>query len=109
MTISLLKALRSSLDVYPFFKILFLGGLWVAQSVKCLSLAQVMIPQSWNQAPHGAPCSAGESASPSLSAALPAWALSHSLSKNLEDFIYLFTRDTHTQRRRQAEGEAGSV
>ena len=33
-------------------------GIWVAQSVKPLPLAQVMIPRSWDQAPHGAPYSA---------------------------------------------------
>lgn len=37
-------------------------GAWVAQLVKNLPLAQVMIPGvlgSWDQAPHWAPCSAG--------------------------------------------------
>ena len=33
-------------------------GAWVAQSVKCLPLAQVMISRSWDQAFHWAPCSA---------------------------------------------------
>ena len=34
-------------------------GTWVAQSIKHLSLssAQVVISESWNQAPHQAPCS----------------------------------------------------
>lgn len=37
------------------------GGAWVAQWVKLLPLAQVIISGSWDQAPpqHGAPCSAG--------------------------------------------------
>ena len=30
-----------------------LMGAWVAQLVKCLPLAQVMIPGSWDQALHG--------------------------------------------------------
>ena len=34
-------------------------GAWVAQSVKHLLLDQVMIPGSWDQAPHLAPCSVG--------------------------------------------------
>ena len=34
-------------------------GAWVAQSVKRLPLAQVMIPESWDQALHQAPCSTG--------------------------------------------------
>ena len=32
---------------------------WVAQLVKQLPLAQVMIPASWDRVPHRAPCSAG--------------------------------------------------
>ncbi|CAD7677121.1 unnamed protein product [Nyctereutes procyonoides] len=36
-----------------------LQGAWVAQSVKPLPSAQVMIPGSWDRAPHGTPCSAG--------------------------------------------------
>ena len=34
-------------------------GTWVAQSVKRLPSAQVTIPESWDQAPRWAPCSAG--------------------------------------------------
>ena len=34
-------------------------GTWVAQWFKPLPLAQVMIPASWDRAPHGALCSAG--------------------------------------------------
>ena len=33
------------------------GGAWVALSVKCLTLAQVMIPESWDWALHQTPCS----------------------------------------------------
>ena len=53
-------------------------GAWVAQSVKHLPLAQVMISGSWDQSPHQAPCSvlSGESASPSPSASPPALSLS---------------------------------
>ena len=32
---------------------------WVPQSVKHLPAAQVMIPESWDQVPHPAPCSVG--------------------------------------------------
>ena len=31
-------------------------GAWVALLVKCLPTAQVMIPGTWDQALHGAPC-----------------------------------------------------
>ena len=34
-------------------------GAWVAQSIKRLPLAQVMIPRSWDRTPHQAPCSVG--------------------------------------------------
>ena len=40
-------------------KILINRGAWAAQWVKRLPLAQVMILLSWDQALHGAPCSAG--------------------------------------------------
>ena len=46
------------------------SGTWTAQSVKHLPSVQVMILGSWDQAPCLAPCSAGESASPPLSATL---------------------------------------
>ena len=42
----------------------------MAQSVKHLPLAQVMIPGSWDQVPHQASLLSGESASPSPSAPL---------------------------------------
>ena len=41
---------------------------WVAQLVKRLPSDQVMISGSWGEFPSGAPCSAGESTSPSLPA-----------------------------------------
>ena len=34
-------------------------GAWVVQLAKCLPSAQVVIPGSWDQAPHGAPYSMG--------------------------------------------------
>ena len=34
-------------------------GTWVAQWVKHLPSAQIMIPGSWDGAPHGDPCSSG--------------------------------------------------
>jgi len=46
---------------------------WVAQSVKRLPSAQVMIPPSWNWVSHWAPCSAGRPPLP-LPAAPPACA-----------------------------------
>ena len=45
-------------------------GTWVAQLVKHLPSTQVMILESWDQALCWAPCSARESASPSLLASL---------------------------------------
>ena len=50
-------------------------GAWVAQLVKHLPLAQVMIPGSWNRAPESVSLLSGESASPH-SAPPPAPALS---------------------------------
>ena len=56
-------------------------GAWVAQSVKHLTSAQVMIRGSWDRALHQAPCSTG---SPLLPLSLPllvhVLSLSHSLS-----------------------------
>ena len=51
------------------------GGTWVAQSVKHLPSAQVMIPGSWDGALHWAPCSPG-----SLLLPLPLPLLVHFLS-----------------------------
>ena len=52
---------------------------WVAQSVKHLPSAQVMLPGSWDRTPHWAPCSAGSLLLP-LPQPLPlACALSHTL------------------------------
>ena len=52
-------------------------GAWVAQWVKPLPLAQVMIPASWDRAPHQALCSAGSLLPPlSLPASLPTCDLS---------------------------------
>ena len=52
-------------------------GTWVAQLVKHLPLAQVMIPGSWDQALHPAPFSAGSLLLPfPLPAALPTYGFS---------------------------------
>ena len=48
----------------------------VAQLVKCLPSTQVMIPGSWDRAWRWAPCSVGESVSPSLSVPPPFHTLS---------------------------------
>ena len=54
-------------------------GACVAQSVKHLPTAHVMVPGSWDRAPHQAPCSLGSLLVP-LSLLLPMYALSLSLS-----------------------------
>ena len=59
---------------------MFFLGAWVAQSVKCLPLAQFMIPGSWGWAPSWAPCSAEESTFPSPSA-LPSAFFSFQINK----------------------------
>ena len=63
-------------------------GIWVAQSVKCPSLAQVMVSQFLGSSPAFGPVltarslePASDSVSPSLSAPPPAHPLSLSLSK----------------------------
>ena len=56
-------------------------GAWVAQAVKRLPSAQVMIPGSWDRAPHGAPCLAGSLLLPlplPLPLLFPLLVLSHS-------------------------------
>ena len=57
-----------------------IGGTWVAQSVKRLTSAQVMIPGSRDRAPHQAPCSVGSLRLP-LPVSLPLLVLTHSLSQ----------------------------
>ena len=58
-------------------------GAWVSQSVKLVTLAQVIVSGSWDWAPCGAECRlSGESASPSASP--PACALSH-INKSLKN------------------------
>jgi len=58
-----------------FFSLNFkVGGAWVAQMVKHLPLAQVMIPGSWDGAPAWGSLLGGEPASPST--VPPACALS---------------------------------
>lgn len=53
------------------FKSFISQGVWVAQLVKHLPSAQVIIPGSQAQAPPRAPCSAGSCFSLSLSLCLP--------------------------------------
>jgi len=53
-------------------------GTWVAQSVKHLPSAQVMIPRSWDQALHRVPCSAR-----SLSSLCPSPMLMYSLKQTV--------------------------
>ena len=55
-------------------------GTWVAQSVKHLPLAQVMISVSWDQTPRQALCSAGSLLRPSTSHSPSVLFLSLSLS-----------------------------
>ena len=54
---------KSPLWTHPIELLFDLNGIfrdaWVAQSVKLLPSAQVMIPGSWDQVPHQVPCSAG--------------------------------------------------
>ena len=50
-------------------------GAWVAQSVKCLPSAQVIISGSWDRALHQRSLFNRESASPSASALPPAHSL----------------------------------
>ena len=57
---------------------------WVAQLVKHLPSAQVMIPESPDQVPHPAPCSAGSLFLP-LPATPPTCARSRSLLLSLSD------------------------
>ena len=54
-------------------------GAWVAQSVKHLPSARVMISGSWDQAPTSGSLLSRESTSPSPSASSPACALTLSL------------------------------
>ena len=54
---------------------------WVAQSVRHLPSAQIMIPESWDPAPHWAPCSAGSRLLP-LPLPLPLLVCSLSLYQN---------------------------
>ena len=56
------------------------GGAWVAQLVKCLPSAQVMIPGFWDQALHRAPCLAG-----SLLLPLPAVPCACAVSKRKKE------------------------
>ena len=55
-------------------------GAWVAQPVKHLPLAKVMILRSWNRVPHWAPCSVGSLLLPLPPSAVCACSSSLSLS-----------------------------
>ena len=73
------------------------GGAWVAQSVKHLLSAQVMIPVSWDRAPHRALCSAGSLLPPlSLLASLPTCDLSRSVSNKLVKLLKNKTQSKHS-------------
>ena len=54
-----LKFLVSKGSLLAHRNMIGLWAAWVAQSIECLPLAQVMILGSWDQVPCGAPCSAG--------------------------------------------------
>lgn len=60
-------------------------GAWVAESIKCLPVAQVMIP--WDRAPRQAPGSAGSLLFPSPSPSAPVHA--HALLLSLSNKIFL--------------------
>ena len=80
--------------MYFFVLRFYFWGAWVAQWVKPLPSAQVMIPGSWNGAPHPhlALCSAGNLLPPPpLPASLPTCDLSFSLS-NLRWLLILIIK-----------------
>ena len=68
-------------DIAGLFKQFFFSGAWVAQWVKPLPSAQVMISGSWDRVRHRALCSAGSLLPPSLPACF--WSLSLPLSLSL--------------------------
>ena len=85
---------------YVLIKIIFKDGApgWLS-GLKPLPLAQIVIPGSWLQAPHGALCSAGSLLPPlSLPASLPTCDLSLS---NKE--IKILNTHTHTHTHTQTE------
>ena len=64
------------LSPHKILKIISSCGTWVAQSVKHLSLAEVMIPGSWEGASNHAPCSVRSLLLPLLLPAAPPLVLS---------------------------------
>ena len=71
------------------FKKKIFSGTWVAQLVRHLPSAWVMIPESWDQTPHQAPCSVGSLPLPIL--LLPPHTLS--LARSLTNKYNLFLKD----------------
>ena len=57
--ISILSQIACLVQINLTFEKTYFRGTWVAQLVKSLPSAQVMIPESWDQAPGRAPCSVG--------------------------------------------------
>ena len=58
-TVTLVRSPRVSANAwFIIFFLIFIWSAWVAQSVKHLPLAQLMISGSWDRAPHQALCSA---------------------------------------------------
>ena len=83
------------------------GGTWVAQSVKYLPLSWLMIPGSWDQVPHRAPCSAGSLSLPlHLPAAPPACSLSLSqINKILKKKLQKAEEDKNRKKEQRHEVE----
>ena len=78
----------NTISVYVLFYFVIISNLgmpgWVIQLVKCLPSAQVMILESWDQAPHQAPYLAGETPSPFSSSPNPcSCSFSHLLTLSL--------------------------
>ena len=73
---------EANIALYVNYLKLKLGNAWVAQSVKRLPSGQVMIPGSWDQVLHRAPCLVGSLLLP-LPATPSACVLSQKISKVL--------------------------
>ena len=81
---------------------------WVAQSVRCMPLAQVMISGSWDQVPCWAPCSAGTLLLPLLLLIL-LLLLFLSNKQNLKKKKIYLTESVCAHGREEAEGEVESL